>query len=75
MWLTHRVKNREIHVGLTALTRRHSTNHLRAILDGLFTMEGSLFACESLANDPRIGGQDQILACGIVAAVASHRGY
>ena len=70
--ITHRIEDRQIHVSLSSLAGRHSTNHLGAILDGLLAVERSLFAGESLANDPSLGGQDEVLAGRIVRGIAAH---
>lgn len=36
---------------LSALARRHATDHVGAIFDGLLRMEGTLLACETLTDD------------------------
>jgi hypothetical protein len=38
-------------VGLAALAGRDAADHLRAVGDGLFGMEGALLAGEALADD------------------------
>src|SRR5690606_28387560 len=47
----HGVENRQAQVGLTALAGGHATNHLGAVGNGLFRVEGPLAAGETLADD------------------------
>lgn len=69
---TDRVENGQIHVGLSSLARRHSANHFSSVLDRLFAVERALFASESLADDARLPGEDEVLTGRIVRAVAAH---
>lgn len=69
---TDRIEDGQIHVGLSTLSRRHSANHFSSVFDGLFAVERALFAGESLADDARLPGQDEVLAGRIVRAVAAH---
>lgn len=60
-------------MSLSALARRHTTDHFRAVLNGLLAVEGSLFTGESLADDSGVSSQDQVLAGRIVSAIAPDR--
>jgi hypothetical protein len=46
-----RVEDRQAQMRGAALAGRHAADHLRAIGDGLFGMEGALRAGEALADD------------------------
>lgn len=59
-------------MNLATLARGHSANHLGTVLDGLFAVERSLLAGESLADDTSLTGQDQIFAGRIVRAVTAY---
>src|SRR5690606_19695125 len=50
----HGVEHRQAQMGGAALARRGAADHLGAIGDGGFRMEGSLVAGEALADDARI---------------------
>ena len=49
--VTNRVEYRYAEVFLATAPRRHAGDNLRAILDALFGVEGSLVAGDALAND------------------------
>ncbi len=49
--LMHRVEDRQVQVGAAPLARRDAADHLGAIGDRLFGVEGALRAGEALADD------------------------
>src|SRR5690606_29800139 len=52
--LAYRVEHRQSQMGGAALTGGCASDHLRAVGDGLFGMEGALAAGEALADDPGV---------------------
>ncbi len=48
--LMDRVEHGQVQMGLTTFAWRHTTNHLRAISNGLLGMEGALAAGKALAD-------------------------
>src|SRR5690606_36960235 len=49
--LGHRAEHRQAQVGGAALAGGHVADHLGAVFDGLFAVEGALRAGEALADD------------------------
>lgn len=68
----YRIEDRQIQVRFATFARRYTSHHFRSIFNCLFAMEASLLSRESLADDARLCGQDQILAGRIVCAVEPH---
>lgn len=68
----YRVKDWQIEMCFATLAGRHAANHLCSIFDGLSAMKRSLLSGESLANNARVLGQDQVLPGRIVRASEPH---